>query len=121
MTHNIPIELIELKDDIINGMMSYMEHMESDYYTKEHVDKCEAILLDYLTGVLMVSIHGDTETIMATVEKVIITLNVLNEDCNYSLIETDQREGICELIINAAAQAGLESDEYDITEAWREW
>jgi hypothetical protein len=37
------------------------------------------------------------------------------------LIETDQREQLCELIIAAAQRAGLVSDVYDITEEWREW
>jgi hypothetical protein len=122
--NTIPIELIALKNNLIEGMVSYMEADDEGFdagYTKEDIDKCEAILNHYFTTVLSSSSHGDTKKIMATVEATVISLNVLNENCNYCIIETDQREGICELIINTAAQAGLETEEYDITEQWREW
>ena len=47
-------------------------------------------------------------------------MNVLNEKCEYELIETDQREDICKFIITAVNVAGLKTDE-DVTEEWREW
>jgi len=47
--------------------------------------------------------------------------NKLNGECDYSLIETDQREDLCELITSAADHAGLESSVYDIIEEWRDW
>jgi hypothetical protein len=31
------------------------------------------------------------------------------------------KEGICEFIIVAAPKAGLQSEQYDITEEWRDW
>jgi hypothetical protein len=45
----------------------------------------------------------------------------LNEQCDGSMIETDQREQLCELLITAASNAGLVSTQYDITEKWRDW
>jgi hypothetical protein len=125
MSHNPPIDLFALKDVIINGMISYMEadgdSDDFEYYSQEDVDKCNVILLNYLNNVSTSSIHGDSEKIMAAVEETVIALNLLNENCDHSMIETGERESICELIINAAAQAGLETDEYDITEQWRDW
>jgi hypothetical protein len=122
MKHNPPIDLFALKDDIINGMISYMEGGNAfDDYSQEDVDKCNAILLNYLNSVSTSSMQGDSEKIMTAVEETVIALNRLNESCDYALIETGERESMCELIINAAAQVGLETEEYDITEPWREW
>ncbi len=52
------------------------------------------------------------------VQHTIEQLNALNESCDGCLIETDQREELCLLILAAAKDAGLESDD-DVTEQWR--
>jgi hypothetical protein len=57
---------------------------------------------------------------MAATERAVPALNELNDRCDGCLIETDQREQLCDILIAAAKNAGLDSDE-DITEAWREW
>ncbi len=60
------------------------------------------------------------DQILAAAKQAVLNLNALNKECGGRLIETDQREDLCELILVAAKLAGLESDE-DITEEWREW
>ena len=50
-----------------------------------------------------------------------LALNALNEDCGGNLIETGEREALCDLIERAAREAGLPESDEDITEAWREW
>jgi hypothetical protein len=119
-------KLIELKSEIIEGMLAYMQPDDDDDdfdpgYTEEGVNKCAQILTEYLATVFEPSAQGNTEKIMSAVKKTVLELNDLNAECEHSLIETDQREGICELIISAAAEAGLQSEEYDITGEWREW
>jgi hypothetical protein len=57
---------------------------------------------------------------MAATERAVPALNELNDRCDGCLIETDQREQLCDILIAAAKNAGLDSDE-DITQAWREW
>jgi hypothetical protein len=57
----------------------------------------------------------------ARTQKTILRLNKLNEECDGSLIETDQREDLAKLINLAAKHAGLESSADDITYKWREW
>ncbi|WP_375591699.1 hypothetical protein [Chitiniphilus eburneus] len=126
MKNDISEEMLKLKNEIICGMIDYMEGDDADDdfdagYTREDVDKCDAILADYLISVSDPALYGDSEKIMALVKDVVASLNVLNKECEHGLIETDQREGICELIINSATLAGLISSTYDITEEWREW
>ena len=57
---------------------------------------------------------------MKAVNAAVVKLNTLNDRCDGVLIETDQHEQLCALIIAAAQRAGLVSEEYDITAEWRE-
>ena len=117
-------ELRHIKERVLEGMLSYMkrEDGEADFndYSQEDVERCASILDRYMSSVLDPSIHGESGSIMAAVKSAVLELNDLNEQCEHSLIETDQREDICELIINAASLAGLDGNA-DITEEWREW
>jgi hypothetical protein len=117
-------ELRDIKARVLEGMLSYMEREEGeaafDDYSKKHIERCASILDRYLSSILDPSIHGERGRIMAAVKTAVLELNDLNEQCEHSLIETDQREDICELIISAASLAGLDGND-DITEEWREW
>jgi hypothetical protein len=127
-------ELLNLKQQIIDDMISYMKYGGADGendpaydpefdagYTHKHVDQFSVIIDEFLASLNKAPEAQKNEYIMAVVKNTILRLNKLNERCDYSLIETDQREAICPLIIFAANQAGLESSQYDITEEWREW
>jgi len=127
-------EIIELKRKILDGMVSYMKYGGADDetdlnyepefdagYTQEHVDRCLVILDEFLASLEKPPEALKNEYIMATVKNTVLRLNELNEECDNMLIETDQREGLCELIISAAGKAGLKSSGEDITEEWREW
>jgi hypothetical protein len=57
---------------------------------------------------------------MNHVKDLVLKLNALNDRCQGSLIETDQREDICELIESSLTQASIPF-EGDVTEEWREW
>jgi hypothetical protein len=48
-------------------------------------------------------------------------LNDLNERCNNTLIETDQREDICAFIIRVGYLRGVNAEGEDVMEAWRDW
>ena len=61
------------------------------------------------------------EEIMNQVKELVLALNDLNEKTDYSLIETDAREAIWEIIQTSAIDCGLKEYGDDITEEWREW
>jgi hypothetical protein len=54
------------------------------------------------------------------IKETVVRLNDLNDRCGGALIETDQREDLCQIILVAARGAGL-TTLADVTEAWREW
>lgn len=119
-------QLNELKTTLLKGMCEYMESIaaggDDPDYSKDDVGKCDLILTDFIDKVRAAG-FGNTESVMNAVKEAVLALNVLNESCAHSLIETDQREQICELIIQAAAAAGVGGggDDDDITEEWRDW
>ena len=116
-------ELNEIQVRLLEGMREYLEPLDDEdegpSYTLEDVEACRVILDDFRLAMSGVP-RGDDAAILATVRRVVERLNELNVNAGEELIETDQREDLCALILAAARQAGLETDE-DVTEEWREW
>ena len=92
----------------------------SDLRTAGDVARCGALLAGFLTALSELR-EPEDDRIMAQVEKVVLALNDLNEALDYALIETVEREAICELIQTAAVDCGLQDVPDDVTEDWREW
>ena len=118
--------IADVKRRLIDGMLEFMQgdtevpNDEFDCgYKQSDVDQFGSIVDTYLDDVSGKSGSGDTEIVLA-VKQVVLALNSLNRRCGGRLIETDQREDLCELILTAARQSGLTTTR-DITEEWREW
>lgn len=116
-------EIDDLKLDLLEGMREYRESIIADGeqadYSDADVNKCGTIL-DNLLAQLQATTYGDKNAVKRIIEQAVLALNYLNNNCSQSLIETDQREQICEVIMQAAAAAGV-GDGEDLTEEWREW
>jgi hypothetical protein len=107
-----------IRQSLLDGMAGYMK-VAPDYYTQADIDSCAKIVDAYVARIGTAKSLSDKE-IRKTVKDVVLALNALNESCGHKLIETDQREYLCELILIAAQRAGLKTDD-DITEEWRDW
>ena len=124
---DIPIETIELtienkdilktREDLIRGMLSYMESTEVSY-TRADVAETEKILNNHYIKLRDIKTRNDAESL---VKSTVIGLNHLNYKTDHELIETDQRELICEFIIMSGAMHGFNEKNEDVTEKWREW
>lgn len=101
-------------------MLDYMDELEECPYTKKDVAKYESILTQYLDSLSALDTPTDKD-IMKCVKKAVVALNKLSEKTDYEMLETAERETICEIIQDAAIDCGLNSDSEDITEEWREW
>jgi hypothetical protein len=120
---NTNADLIGLKARLLGTMHDYMTSFESDGdeapYSAADIERCAAILDAFVENVG--SAAGNADRIMAAVQDAVLRLNDLSEESG-SLIETDQREDLCEFIELAARAGGLHIDANDdITEEWREW
>ena len=119
--------LSKIRQRLLDGMIAFMEPGEKesddpDYdcgYTKRDVNACSEIVDTYIQSVVNEETLNKA-VIMDAIQNTVERLNALNESCDGCLIETDQREDLCELILVAAKKAGLETDD-DVTEEWREW
>ena len=121
------LEVLKIKkqESVLRSMIDYMSIDEDDddefevAYNQEDIDTCGAILDEYIDG--LIKSNKKEILILEAVKKAIIALNTLNENCEHELIETDQREDLCQFIEEASIVAGLSKSENDITEEWREW
>lgn len=110
----------QVKENVVAAMLDYMLEEEDCGYSKKDVKKCECLLLEYLDKLSNITNPTD-ELIMEQVKNVVIALNKLNDKTDYSLIETDAREEIWQIIQGSAVECGLSSSNEDVTEEWREW
>jgi hypothetical protein len=124
-------EIRSLQRTLTDGMVGYMNAGRSDEddvdssfeagYSQEHIDRCNLILESFFGDLSQISGVDRNTEIMEAVKAAVEALNDLNDEAGYSLIETDQRELLCEIIIAAARESGLQTETYDTTEGWREW
>ncbi len=109
----------QITETVVKSMQDFISDGSEDY-TQEDIDACRTLLEAYLQELDALKKPTD-EDIMSCVEKVVLALNDLNEKTDYVLIETGEREAICEIIQEAAIACGLGDIPDDVTEEWREW
>ena len=117
---DLEIYKAQVQENVIDLMLDMLGDGEDCDFSREDIDTCEALLTDYLTTLAGMESPTD-EAIMACVKQVVFALNQLNEETDYALIETMEREAIWEIIQNSAIECGLTDPSDDITEEWREW
>lgn len=109
---------------VIIPMMEYLEEWEEEEdegeYTREDVEKCQALIEGYLETLAAME-HPTDDAILEQVKILVLALNDLNEETGYRLIETDAREAIWEVVQTSAEDCGLQDAPEDVTEEWREW
>ncbi len=109
-----------IAESVVEPMLEFIEEDEEPAYSRKDVKTCEALLLGYVRALKALKKPSDDE-IMAQVKAVVLALNELNETTGGEMIETGEREAICEVIQEAAKLCGLRNIPEDVTEAWREW
>lgn len=108
-------------DNLIINLQKSMEKYMKDAkpsYSQTDINECIVLLSDYSRNIFKT--HSKEEA-LPVVKSTILKLNALNEKCNFSLIETNEREQIVEIVILVGNKMGYNSIEEDITEEWREW
>lgn len=117
-TNKSELDEFQIRIDVLKeAMLSYMEEAKPSY-SKKDVEKCSAILKEYLK-----EMKGTTskDQGMQAVKYTVLKINDLNNKCDDELIETEERERIAEIIILAGKEKGYNTVDEDITEEWREW
>lgn len=110
----------KVMETVVEPMLSFMEEWDDCDYTADDVQHCKELMEHYLDTLAAMVAPAD-DTIMEQVKNLVLALNELNEEAGYSLIETEAREAIWEVIQTSAVECGLQEYTEDITEEWREW
>lgn len=110
-------ELDNLIIKLKKSMENYMKEANPSYSQKD-VNECISLLSNYVINIFKTHSKDDALLIIKTT---VLKLNDLNERCDHSLIETNEREQIAEIIILAGHKMKYNSLNEDITEKWREW
>ncbi len=109
--------IAKLRASTLQGMREYMRHGDVGY-DESHIRRCDDILAEHLRAI---EACGDKDGALKHTQQTVLRLNNLNAQCDRPLIETDQREDICAIIIRAGALRGFNGADEDVTEEWREW
>jgi len=99
-------------------LLDFIEGEEEPDYTPEDVTACITSLLEFMS-----SIESEEQTIKSAkhhIKTLVLSLNTLNESCDDCLIDTSQREDICQFIEKVITAAHVEFTG-DVTEEWRMW
>ncbi len=105
---------------VTEPMLSFIKEWGADGYSRRDVKRCERLIFKYLKAIGSMKSPANSE-IMEKVRELVLALNDLNEATEYSLLETEEREALWEIIQTSAVAAGLTDAPEDITEEWREW
>lgn len=112
-------EISESYTSLISGMIRFIGYEDTkDLYSPSDVEKCVHIVDNFLDAMKSSS---DKEQGMEIVKNTITELNDLNDACDGSLIETDQREELCTILNTTCINKDYSTHEEDITEDYREW
>ena len=115
------IEFLErIESEVTGPMLEYMTEAEIDDFNGEDVARCGEFLAKFINALAEMTWPTDAG-ILSQVEQVVVALNELNEDTDYALIETVERESIALLIQDAVVARGMRNVPEDVTEEWRDW
>lgn len=110
-------DINKLMGNLKTSMVTYLQS-DGPPYTMDDINTCERILKQYLADM---QVSTNKEEGMEIVMHTVLKLNSLNHQAQETLIETDAREQIAEIIILASSRKGYSAINEDVTEEWREW
>ncbi len=106
-----------------NWREAYFEY-EMEQYTEENCNTAKKIFDDLINGLINLGENASEKNKIILFEKAIKDLNSLSNK-DESIIETGEREDLCELIDQITLASGLDPNNYangkGIADLWREW
>jgi hypothetical protein len=99
-------------------LLDFIEGDNEPDYTPEDVTACITNLLEFMS-----SMELEEQTVDSAkqhIKTLVLSLNTLNESCDDCLIDTNQREDICQFIEKVVSSANIDISS-DVTKEWRMW
>ncbi len=109
------------REAVLNDMLDYLanEGAENAGYQEENVNQVKDVLTTFDTAYRQGV--ASREAFDALLAPAIEGLNAINDQCDFCLIETGQRELLATYFNRAARLAGVGSESEDVTELLRDW
>jgi hypothetical protein len=96
-----------------------------EQYTQENCDKAKKIFDDLILGLINIGEDASEQEKVKLFKAAILETNDLNTECDDGLIETGEREDLCELTDKISIACGLDPKKYGdgegLASEWREW
>jgi hypothetical protein len=96
-----------------------------EQYTEENCNKAQQIFDDLIAGLADIGEGASEDLKVALFKTAIHATNDLNSECDDCLIETGEREDLCELTNRITVICGLDPKKYGdgegLASEWREW
>lgn len=100
-------------------------------FPDEFIDKTELLLKDFIASIDQCSTSDhDFPHVMQCIEALVVSLNQVNEEFDFEVIETDEREELCAFIDDVIIAKGIDIEalaaaqncgRHELTDQWREW
>ncbi|MCE3226247.1 MAG: hypothetical protein K0S32_798 [Bacteroidetes bacterium] len=94
-------------------------------YTPDNCDKAKEIFDTLISDLIADGENAQEDLKIKRFEKAIHSLNQLNMDCEGTLIETGEREQLCNLTNKITTACGLDPKKYNegagLADYWRDW
>ena len=98
---------------------------EMEQYTLENCKKAENIMNTLIEDLTKIGLNASESLKLEKFKKAVLEYNKLNEENDSALIETGEREDLCEIMDRIGVICGLIPEKYGegdgIASEWREW
>jgi hypothetical protein len=115
--------------DIASGKLAAIDAYMSELFPESLLSRTDEALATFESEVTALSSPSD-EQVFGVVERVVLSLNTINDDHNGAGYETSEREMLCLYIDEVLAETGIDVEaltarhglpRYAITDRWRRW
>jgi len=122
---NYSSKLMEAKESYPFDQWRGYEKDGLEQYTKENCDATRRIMDTLLSDLAALGEHANEADKIQKFQVAVESLNALNDKNDGALIETGEREELCDLFNVIAVKAGIDPANYGDGEGpaseWREW
>lgn len=111
----------------ITAAERYMDKLFPDAF----IDRTDLLLKDFAAAINQCSAAAaDFPRVMQNIQDVVLALNKINDDFELRVIETGEREELCEFIDSVIIERGIDIESlaasqnctrYELTDEWRDW
>lgn len=116
-------KLIACKESYpFEGWLENGVEFEMDQYTEESCSRAKKIMDELIDDLITTGEQATLSERLLLIENAVKSYNALNKQIE-GLIETGEREALCDVFENIAVAIGISPEDHDgdVTYKWREW